>query len=85
MQATSSLTLRAIYSRRLTSAQETAQALSEVDLYASDAGAGKDYADLLARDDIKAVIIAYVCLVCLHDLFQFFFPSKNLPIKVTVE
>jgi len=57
--ATPTLKLRAIYSRRLNSAQETAKDLSDVDLYSTDSGPGKDFADLLARADIDAVIIAY--------------------------
>lgn len=57
--AAKDLTLKAIYSRSLKSAQSLASGLSDVDLYSEDSGAGKGYADLLARQDIKAVIIAY--------------------------
>lgn len=54
--------LKAIYSRSLKSAEKTAalntRSDSTPDLYSSDSGAGKSYDDLLARDDIKAVILA---------------------------
>lgn len=33
----------------------------DVDVYSDDSGSGKGYKDLLARDDIMAVTIAYVC------------------------
>lgn len=55
------LTLKAIFSRSLKSAKDlaaSAQDASGVDLYSTDAGEGKAYKDLLARDDISAVIIA---------------------------
>jgi predicted dehydrogenase len=56
------LSLKAIYSRSLKSAQETADLVTKddvkPDLYSSDAGEGKDYRDLLKRDDVAAVIIA---------------------------
>ncbi|KAF4441255.1 glucose-fructose oxidoreductase, partial [Fusarium albosuccineum] len=49
------LTLKAIYSRSLKSARETAalntRPEATPDLYSADAGAGKGYDDLLARDD----------------------------------
>lgn len=32
----------------------------DVDIYSDDSGPGKGYEDLLARDDIMAVTIAYV-------------------------
>ena len=55
MKAASQLTLRAVYSRSL----KSAQALNvKVDLYSDDAGAGKTYHDLLLRDEIHSVIIA---------------------------
>ncbi|RTE77245.1 hypothetical protein BHE90_008278 [Fusarium euwallaceae] len=53
--------LKAIYSRSLKSAQETAALNtreSTPDLYSADSGPGKSYDDLLARDDIAAVILA---------------------------
>lgn len=60
--ATPLLTLKAIYSRSLKSAQATAELVPSsngpVDLYSTDSGSGKELKDLLARDDIKAVIIA---------------------------
>ena len=49
------LTLRAIYSRSLKSANGLDVA---VELYSDDSGPGKTYHDLLLRDDIHAVIIA---------------------------
>ncbi|KAL1969734.1 hypothetical protein VTN77DRAFT_8287 [Rasamsonia byssochlamydoides] len=55
--AAKELTLKAIYSRSLKSAQSLASGFSDVDLYSEDSGPGKSYADLLARQDIKAVII----------------------------
>jgi len=33
----------------------------DVDIYSDDSGPGKGYKDLLARDDIMAVTIAYAC------------------------
>ena len=55
------LALKAIYSRTLKTANSAATSLPPSslppDLYASDAGAGKSYADLLARQDIAAVIV----------------------------
>lgn len=61
------LSLKAIFSRSLASAQSTADLIPSLaasgsapspDLYSADAGAGKTYHDLLLRDDIHAVIIA---------------------------
>lgn len=56
------LTLKAIYSRSISSAEGTAKEIPEgaatPDLYANDAGVGKTYHDLLLREDIQAVIIA---------------------------
>ncbi|RAL14896.1 60S ribosomal eL32 domain-containing protein [Aspergillus homomorphus CBS 101889] len=58
VRASSEFTIKAIYSRSLQSAQNLASEVEGVDLYSEDAGAGKSYADLLARSDIQAVIIA---------------------------
>ncbi|KAK4988244.1 hypothetical protein LTR50_004070 [Elasticomyces elasticus] len=58
VQATPSLTLKAIYSRTLKSAQSVSENLPHIDLYSSDCGSGRSYTDLLARPDISAVIIA---------------------------
>lgn len=60
--ASKDLALKAIYSRTLSTAQKAAQGIPaeanvSPDLYSSDAGAGKAYADLLARPDIEAVIV----------------------------
>jgi predicted dehydrogenase len=56
------LSLKAIFSRSLKSAEETAALVTKdgvkPDLYSSDSGAGKAWKDLLQRDDISAVIIA---------------------------
>jgi len=43
----------------LKSAQNLIGENSGVDLYSEDSGSGKTYDDLLAREDIQAVIIAY--------------------------
>jgi predicted dehydrogenase len=54
------LALKALYSRSLKSAQETASQIENApspDLYSADSD-GKKYADLLQRDDIQALIIA---------------------------
>lgn len=56
IQATPALTLKAIYSRSLKSAQ--ALKTTDVDLYSDDSGSGKTYHDLLLRDDIHAIVIA---------------------------
>ncbi|KAJ5257038.1 hypothetical protein N7478_013142 [Penicillium angulare] len=63
VKATKDLSLKAIYSRSLKSAQDLASTVSGIDLYSEDSGPGKSYADLLARDDIKAVIIGLPILV----------------------
>ncbi|PKS07493.1 hypothetical protein jhhlp_006097 [Lomentospora prolificans] len=60
--ACQNLSLKAIYSRTLASAQKAAQTIPpeasvSPDLYSSDSGPGKSYADLLARSDIEAVIV----------------------------
>ena len=55
MKACSHLTLKAIYSRSLKSAQNLS---AGVDLYSNDSGSGKTYHDLLLREDIHAVILA---------------------------
>jgi len=52
------LTLKAVYSRSLKSAQSLATDTAHVDLYSDDSGSGKSLDDLLARSDIHAVIIA---------------------------
>ncbi|KAI4720307.1 NAD(P)-binding protein [Aureobasidium sp. EXF-10727] len=52
--------LKAIYSRSLSSAQKLSKQVesSSPDLYAEDAGSDKSYANLLERSDIEAVVIA---------------------------
>lgn len=58
IKATPLLTLKAIYSRSLASAESlAAEASDDVELYSEDQD-GRTYEDLLKRDDIKAVIIA---------------------------
>lgn len=52
------LTLKAVYSRSLKSAQTLATESNNIDLYSDDSGSGKSLDDLLARDDITGVIIA---------------------------
>lgn len=58
----SNLSLKAIYSRSLKSAEETAALVSvgadRPELYSADSGSGKTYQNLLLRSDITAVIIA---------------------------
>ncbi|KAF4463842.1 glucose-fructose oxidoreductase [Fusarium albosuccineum] len=55
-----SLVLKAIYSRSMKSAQNTAALSTKgtLDLYSADSEAGKSLDDLLQRQDISAVIIA---------------------------
>jgi len=59
------VSVKAIYSRSLKSAKAVSEKLSAVELY-SDDSEGKTFDDLLKRDDIKAVIIAYVHVI--HSL-----------------
>ncbi|RHZ44870.1 uncharacterized protein CDV56_100796 [Aspergillus thermomutatus] len=63
IQAAKDFQLKAIYSRSLKSAQDLANGTTGVDLYSEDSGSGKGYADLLAREDIAAVVIALPILV----------------------
>ena len=58
VQAAKALTLKAVYSRSLKSAQTLMSNTSELDLYSDDSGPGKSLDDLLQRRDIQAVIIA---------------------------
>lgn len=59
IQATPSLALKAVYSRSLKSAQALTENLSGIELYSDDQD-GKSFDDLLKRDDVKGVVIAYV-------------------------
>lgn len=57
------LSLKAIWSRSINSAQETAKlipgdAAASVDLYSSDSGEGKAFEDVLKRTDITGLIMA---------------------------
>ncbi|RFU28537.1 hypothetical protein B7463_g7801, partial [Scytalidium lignicola] len=58
VQAYPGLSLKAVYSRSLKSAQSLSENLSNIDLYSDDSGSGKTYQDLLQRDDIQAFVIA---------------------------
>lgn len=58
VRAAETLTLKAVYSRSLKSAKSITANSATVDLYSDDSGSGKSLADLLARSDIHAVIIA---------------------------
>ncbi|CAD6444629.1 61f051a7-b2bd-44ad-bda2-4100e8cb915f [Sclerotinia trifoliorum] len=60
VQSTPHLSLKAIYSRSLSSAQSLNV---DVPLYSDDSGVGKTFHDLLLRSDIHAVIIALPILV----------------------
>ena len=55
------LSLKAVYSRSLKSAQSVSDGLSDIQLYSDDSD--EKYAQLLARVDIEAVIIALPILV----------------------
>jgi hypothetical protein len=59
IQDTPSLDLRAVYSRSLKSAKALSEKLSDVELYSDDQDS-KKFDDLLKRNDIKGVVIAYV-------------------------
>ncbi|KEF53140.1 uncharacterized protein A1O9_11048 [Exophiala aquamarina CBS 119918] len=58
VKASKDLTLKAVWSRSIKSAQTLETDTSEVDLYSEDSGSGKSLDDLLGRSDIGAVIIA---------------------------
>jgi len=57
------LTLKAIYSRSLKSAQSLKISTPNVALFSDDSGVGNTYHDLLLRPDIHAVVIALPILV----------------------
>lgn len=57
IRAAPTLALKAIYSRRQAAAQSLAEGVDDVEVY-SDEQEGRDYDALLARDDIKGVVIA---------------------------
>lgn len=59
IQDTPSLSLKAVYSRSLKSAETLSEKLSDVELYSDDQD-GKKFEDLLKRDDVKGVVIACV-------------------------
>lgn len=61
VRASKDLTLTAVYSRSLKSAQSLAVD-SDLELYSDDSGPGKGCSDLLKRSDIQAVIIAFAAL-----------------------
>ncbi|RYN52583.1 hypothetical protein AA0118_g10028 [Alternaria tenuissima] len=57
IQDTPSLSLKAVYSRSLKSAETLSEKLSDVELYSDDQD-GNKFEDLLKRDDVKGVVIA---------------------------
>jgi predicted dehydrogenase len=62
IQDTPALSLKAVYSRSLKSAQTLSEKLSDVELYSDDQD-GKKFEDLLKREDIRGVVIASVHLI----------------------
>lgn len=60
LDSTSSLTLKAVYSRTRKSAKSLIGEKPGVDIYSNDSGPGGSYQDLLRRTDISAVIIVFV-------------------------
>ncbi|KAF2189036.1 NAD(P)-binding protein [Zopfia rhizophila CBS 207.26] len=62
VKATPTLELKAVYSRSLASAKSLSEGLNDIELYSEDS-AGKNYEELLKRDDIKGVVIALPILV----------------------
>ncbi len=71
------MTLKAVYSRSLKSAQSFAVD-GDIQLYSDDSGSGKGCADLLIRSDIQAVIIAFAALHC--RAFPYIDSPSSLPI-----
>ena len=86
------LVLKAIYSRSLKSAQDTAALVpgshGPVDLYSDDSGDGRAYSDLLQRPDITGVIIALPILTQLEFIKAALLAGKHVlaekPIGPTV-
>ncbi|KAH9871403.1 hypothetical protein IAQ61_005582 [Plenodomus lingam] len=58
IQATPTLSLKAVYSRSFKSARALTEDLSDGAIYSDDSPNGKRYEDLLRRDDITGVVIA---------------------------
>ncbi len=59
VKASKALTLKAVYSRSLKSAKSLiTDSSNDIVLYSDDSGSGKSLDDLLANEDIRAVIIA---------------------------
>ncbi|RAL04788.1 60S ribosomal eL32 domain-containing protein [Aspergillus ibericus CBS 121593] len=60
LHASETFDLKALYSRSLKSAETllAEKTITTLDVYSEDAGLGKGYADLLAREDVQAVVIA---------------------------
>lgn len=56
--ASKDLLLKAVYSRSLKSTESVAASVKDVALYSDESGEGSGLDDLLARPDIKAIIIA---------------------------
>ncbi|KAJ5690598.1 hypothetical protein N7462_004990 [Penicillium macrosclerotiorum] len=78
VQSATNLELKAIYSRSLKSAEALAGGDSSVDLYSDDSGSDKSFADLLARTDIGAVIIALPILVQPEFIKQALLAGKHV-------
>jgi predicted dehydrogenase len=57
IQDTTSLSLKAVYSRSLKSAKTLSEKHSDVELYSDDQD-GKKFDDLLKRDDVRGVVVA---------------------------
>ncbi|PYI02765.1 NAD-binding Rossmann fold oxidoreductase family protein [Aspergillus sclerotiicarbonarius CBS 121057] len=60
LHASDTFDLKALYSRTLKSAETllSEKNITTLDIYSEDSGPGKRYEDLLAREDVQAVVIA---------------------------
>lgn len=81
VEASEELTLKAIYSRSLKSAQSLSTNASHIDLYSNDSGPGKGFHDLLNRTDIQAVIIAQAPPLLYIIRYAYFMSDFPLPIN----
>lgn len=84
VQATQLLNLKAVYSRSLKSAKSLSEHLPGVELYSEDSE-GRTYDDLLKRDDVKGVIIAYVHFYTTNSRQISILTSGSLPILAQPE
>jgi predicted dehydrogenase len=57
IQDTPALSLKAVYSRSLKSAKALSEKLTDIELYSDDQD-GKNFEELLKREDVKGVVIA---------------------------